>query len=168
VSPDPTGPRTVPVAVGDGVTLDVPEGWVVQAGTKAGAEGSPLVVRPPAWARPDEAPAIVVAHVEDRLTGARLAADVATAVDGLTDPLVLHLGVTPDDGIDVVVAHRNLGVDVTTIERHHVRPDGGRWVVAFTATARDLGELGDLAPLMHRVVASLSQADDAHRPGTQG
>jgi hypothetical protein len=114
------------------------------------------VIRPPSWPQPDEAPAIVVAHVEDGLTGARLAADVAVAVDRLTDPLVVHLGVTPDDGIDVVVAHRSLGVDVTTIERHHVRPGGGRWVVAFTATTRDLADLGDLGPLMRRVVGSLT------------
>jgi hypothetical protein len=65
-------------------------------------------------------------------------------------PHVEHAGQCPD--VEIVVAHRHRGVDVTTVERHH-RRGGVRWVVAFTAAHADVPAL---LPLARRVVASLT------------
>jgi hypothetical protein len=132
-----------PVDTGGTVLVDLPDGWRIE-------RGPPLVAHPRTWV--GEPPAVVVVDANDGLTGERLAATIAhTAATRLGDPLIVDLGIV-DDGVEIVVAHRSQGVDVTTIERHHCRSGGRRWVVTFTAVDADAVAL---APLMHHVVASL-------------
>lgn len=135
------------VAVGGdtGLTVAVPRGWSTEV-------GPPFVATPATWSGPP--PAIVVAsHPGESLSGADLATRVARlAVTTLADPVVVDL-VRHGDDVEIVVAHRHRGVDVTTVERHRCRPGEPRWTVGFTAADTDLPAL---APVMHHVVASLS------------
>lgn len=64
--------------------------------------------------------------------------------------------------VQIVVAHRHRGVDVTTVERHHCHPSGPRWAIGFTAAHPDAA---GLLPLAHRVVASLRVEPAPRRPG---
>jgi hypothetical protein len=137
-----------PVAVtpaGD-VRLHVPVGWVV-------AMGPPAVVHPAGWA--GEPPAIVVSAESDGFAGDDLVLAVVDAALGrLTDPLIV--GVLAGRGeVEIVVAHRHRGVDVTTVERHcrPLGPPGARWVVAMSVGHDET--IGWL-PLARRVVGSLS------------
>jgi hypothetical protein len=139
-----------PVAVtpaGD-VRLEAPVGWVV-------AMGPPAVVHPAGWA--GEPPAIVVSAESDGFAGDDLMpALVGAALGRLTDPLIV--GVLAGRGeVEIVVAHRHRGLDVTTVERH-CRPPGQPgvpWVVAMSVGHDET--IGWL-PLARRVVASLSVA----------
>lgn len=149
-SPEVAGSwRLTSVAVSPaGDRLEVPHGWVVQT-------GPPTVVTPSTWV--GEPPAIVVSAERDELRGPALAAAVArAAADRLVDPVIVGLDLVGDvgqgPGVEIVVAHRHRGVDVTTVERHHRRGDL-RWVVAFTAAHADAPAL---LPLAQRVVASLT------------
>jgi hypothetical protein len=167
-SPEVAGSwRLTSVAVSPaGDRLEVPDGWVVQP-------GPPAVVAPSTWV--GTPPAIVVSVEHDEMCGDALVAAVArAAADRLGDPVIVSLEVTGDAGrgphvdeagcgphgghagqcpdVEIVVAHRHRGVDVTTVERHH-RRGGVRWVVAFTAAHADVPAL---LPLARRVVASLT------------
>jgi hypothetical protein len=132
-----------------GARLDLPPGWTV-------AVGPPTIAAPPAW---DGGPPAVVVTVEhDDLSGERLATAVASAAaTRLTDAVVVSLALVdraragPDD-VEIVVAHRHRGVDVTTVERHHCRTGPARWVVGFTMAH---AQVPQLLPLARRVVASL-------------
>lgn len=79
--------------------------------------------------------------------------DTNTDTDGDTDS---DSDEGADDGdrrdVQIVVAHRHRGVDVTTVERHHSHPSGVRRVVGFTAAHPDVARL---LPLADRVVGSL-------------
>lgn len=153
------GSELRPVVVdGDGrVTVAMPEGWRVDV-------GPPTVAIPAAWR--GEPPAVVVTMERDGARGDDLAELVCrSALSRLADPVIVHLGRPCDategddtgsgDDVEIVVAHQHGGQDVTTVERHHCRPDGGRWVVAFTMCDTDLPAL---LPLAGRVVASLAVA----------
>jgi len=158
-SPEVAGAwRLTSVAVSPaGDRLEVPDGWVAQT-------GPPTVVAPSSWV--GEPPAIVVSAEHDELRGHALAAAVAhAAADRLVDPVIVSLDLIGDAGqgpdveqagphpdVEIVVAHRHRGVDVTTVERHH-RRGCVRWVVAFTAAHADVPAL---LPLARRVVASLT------------
>jgi hypothetical protein len=144
--------RSVVVAHDGGpVRLDLPEGWVVTPDVPVTATERPVVVQPEAW--DGEPPGVVVSLARDGLQGARLAAVVThVAATRLDDPVVVDVAVHERGDVEIVVAHRSRGVDVTTVERHHCRPDGARWVVGFTAADVDLV---DLAPVVPRVVGSL-------------
>lgn len=148
------------VVAPDDVRLDVPVGWSVEV-------GPPTIAMPSAW--PGEAPAIVVSVENDGLRGQTLAAAVAgAALTRLNDAVIVNLAFVgetdvpdePDetggagrDDVEIVVAHRHRGVDLTTVERHHRRPGPARWVVGFTAAHPDVPRL---LPLARRVVASLT------------
>jgi hypothetical protein len=135
--------------------IDLPVGWAVDI-------GPPTVVAPPTW--PGEPPAVVVSVEDDPPAGEELAAVLAVAAaTRLTDPVVVSLGLVDRTGdgdgdgdglrdVQIVVAHRHRGVDVTTVERHHCRPGPVRWVVEFTVAHPDVA---GLLPLAHRVVSSL-------------
>ena len=124
------------------VFVDLPAAWVVEA-------GPPAVARPAA--RDGVAPATVVGFDGGDVRGDELAAGVVTAALGrLADPVAVDVRRT-GDGVDLVVAHRLWGVDVTTFERHHCLPSG-RWVVACTVPDADLG---DWAAVARRIVRSL-------------
>lgn len=143
--PSPLRLRAVVVDPERGVRVGVPEGWVVEM-------GPPVVVQPAAW--DGEPPAVVVSAAADDLRGERLAEAVAyLAATRLTDPVVIDVAIAPAGDVEIVVAHRSRGVDVTTVERHHSGPDGWRWVVGFTAADADVV---DLAPVMQQVVGSLA------------
>jgi hypothetical protein len=149
-SPEVAGSwRLTSVAVSPaGDRLEVPDGWVVQP-------GPPAVVAPSTWV--GTPPAIVVSVEHDELRGPALASAVArAAVVRLADPVIVSLDVIGDAGhgtdVEIVVAHRHRGVDVTTVERHHCH-GGVRRVVAFTVAHPDAPAL---LPLAQRVVASLT------------
>ena len=134
------------VEVAPGVRLALPDGWVVVTA------GPPLVAQPPAAAWAGERPSVVVSHEADDLAGDALAAALArVAVERLADPVVVDLAVATSGAVELVVAHRHRGVDVTTVERHHPTP-GGRWVVGFTCAD---GDAPAAFPLARRVVAGL-------------
>jgi hypothetical protein len=144
--------RTVVVADDGGpVRLDLPEGWVVAPEVPVATPEWPVVAQPEVW--DGEPPAVVVSRQRDGLQGARLGAVVThVAATRLEDPVVVDVAVHDAGDVEIVVAHRSRGVDVTTVEHHHCRPDGTRWVVGFTAADADLV---DLAPVVPRVVGSL-------------
>ena len=126
------------------VLLDLPVSWVVEVG-------------PPTVARPADAngmtPTVVVAVDPDEMRGDELAAGiVGAALERLADPLVVDVRCLEDD-VEVVVAHRHGGADVTTVERHRCLGVRGRWVVACTVADRDLVDSWRLA---HQVVGSLA------------
>jgi hypothetical protein len=110
-------------------------------------------------------PGLVVTVQRDGVRGDDLAELVCrSALSRLADPVIVHLGRprhntegddTESGDVEIVVAHQHGGLDVTTVEGHHCRPDGGRWVVAFTMCDTDLPAL---LPLASRVVASLAVA----------
>ncbi|HEY2997117.1 MAG TPA: hypothetical protein VGJ43_01025 [Acidimicrobiales bacterium] len=137
-----------PVAVtpaGD-VRLEAPVGWVV-------AMGPPAVVHPAGWA--GEPPAIVVSAESDGFAGDDLMlALVGAALGRLTDPLIVGAWAGRDE-VEIVLAHRHRGLDVTTVERHFgpLGPRGVRWVVAMSVGHDET--IGWL-PLARRVVGSLS------------
>jgi hypothetical protein len=126
------------------VLLDLPVSWVVEAG-------------PPTVARPADGngitPTVVVAVDPDEVRGEELAAGiVGAALEQLADPVVVRVRCLADD-VEVVVAHRHGGADVTTVERHHCLGTRGRWVVACTVADRDLVDSWEFA---QQVVGSLA------------
>jgi hypothetical protein len=138
------------------VTVALPAGWRVDV-------GPPTVAIPAAWR--GEPPGVVVTMQRDGVRGDDLAELVCrSALSRLADPVIVDVGRprrdtegddSESDDVEILVAHQHLGLDVTTVERHHCRPDGGRWVVAFTMCDTDLPAL---LPLASRVVASLAVA----------
>lgn len=146
--------ESVAVAI-DGHTarLDLPVGWLVEA-------GPPVVARPPSW--DGEPPGVVVSIERDTLCGDMLATALADAAlsrlgDSVIVSLTFHAGCSDDGGrqlrdVEVVVAHQHRGVDVTTVERHHCRPGSVRWVVGFTVAHPDVPRW---LPLARHVVARL-------------
>lgn len=154
-APAPTPALETVELAGGAARIDLPVGWTVDA-------GPPTVATPPTW--PGEPPAVVVSVEEDALAGAELAAALAAAAaTRLADPVIVSLGLVgragEGDGADlrdvqIVVAHRHRGVDVTTVERHHCRPTA-RWVVGCTVAHPDVAAL---LPFAQRVVSSLRVA----------
>jgi hypothetical protein len=146
--------QTVEVA-GGAARIDLPVGWAIDT-------GPPTVATPRTW--PGEPPAVVVSVEDDALAGEELAAALAAAAaTRLTDPVVVSLGLVDRAGagdgdgdgrrdVQIIVAHRHRGVDVTTVERHHCHPPRARWVVGFTVAHPDVA---GLLPLAHRVTSSL-------------
>ena len=126
------------------VLLDLPISWVVEV-------GPPTVARPADGSR--MTPTVVVAVDPDEMRGDELAAGiVGAALERLADPLVVGVRCLTDD-VEVVVAHRHRGADVTTVERHHCLGARGRWVVACTVADRDLVDSWGFA---QQVVGSLA------------
>ncbi len=138
---------------GGAARIDLPVGWTVET-------GPPTIATPRTWT--GEPPAVVVSVEDDALAGEELAATLAVAaVTRLGDPVVVSLGLVgrPGDGdgadprdVEMVVAHRHRGVDVTTVERHHCHPPDPRWVAGFTMAHPDVARM---LPLAHDVVSSL-------------
>ena len=140
------------VEAGGGAWIAVPAGWVVDA-------GPPLVAQPVAWSATPPGLVVTWARDDTDRDAAALAAAVAEQAGAtLADPLVVEVAATDDD-VTVVVAHRHRGVDVTTVERHHRRPGGSRWITSFTCADADLP---DLLPTALRVVASLTVGERGH------
>ena len=126
------------------VVVDLPAGWVVEV-------GPPTVARPAGWS--GVAPAVVVAVEPDVVRGDELAAAVVeAALARLADPVVVEVRCRGDD-VEIVVAHRHWGVDVTTVERHRCLGPRGRWVVSCSVPDADLAGWAGAAP---RIVASLA------------
>ncbi len=137
---------------GGGAWVAVPAGWVVDA-------GPPLVAQPVAWSATPPGLVVTWARDDTDRDAAALAAAVAEqAAAVLADPLVVEVAATDDD-VTVVVAHRHRGVDVTTVERHHLGPGGSRWITSFTCADADLP---DLLPTAFRVVASFAVGERGH------
>ena len=135
-----------------GARIAVPAGWVVDA-------GPPLVAQPVAWRATPPGLVVTWARDDTERDAAALAAAVAEHVGAaLADPLLVEVVATGDD-VTVVVAHRHRGVDVTTVERHHPRPGGSRWITSFTCADADLP---DLLPTALRVVASFAVGSRDH------
>jgi hypothetical protein len=152
--------QTVEVA-GGAAWIDLPVGWVVET-------GPPTVAVPRSWS--GEPPVVVVSVDDGALAGEALASALAAAAaTRLADPVILSLGLVDRDeagardgdgdgdgddrcDVQIVVAHRHRGVDVTTVERHHCHPPRARWVVGFTVAHPDVA---GLLPLAHRVASSL-------------
>ena len=130
-------------AAGD-VVVDLPGDWVVEV-------GPPTVARPAGWS--GVAPAVVVVVEPDVVRGDDLAAAVVgAALARLGDPVVVDVR-CPGDDVEIVVAHRHWGVDVTTVERHRCLGPRGRWIVSCSVPDTDLAGWAGAA---QRIVASLA------------
>jgi hypothetical protein len=138
--------RLEPIVLGDGASLAVPDDWAV-------LRTDPLTVVPRRWS--GEPPAVMAVRRDgSRTTGTRLAEEMILAAERLDDGVVLDVRVDRDDReVEMLVAHRSVGVGVTTLQRSHPRGDG-HWIVAFTATDDDWAAVSDVAAA---VVASVSR-----------